>query len=76
MAFAGLWEGFKWPDSTVTRAFTIITTYANDTVGGLHDRMPVILEPEDWPTWLGEIESAEAGWRGCAEGLAGQQADD
>ena len=20
----------------------------------LHDRMPVILDPEDWPTWLGE----------------------
>jgi putative SOS response-associated peptidase YedK len=25
-------------------------------VGELHDRMPVILEPEDWPTWLEEVE--------------------
>ena len=32
-AFAGLWEGFKWPDSTVTRTFAIITTNANETVG-------------------------------------------
>ena len=30
MAFAGLWEGFKWPDGTVTRTFTIITTNANE----------------------------------------------
>ena len=22
----------------------------------LHDRMPVILEEQDWPTWLGEFE--------------------
>jgi putative SOS response-associated peptidase YedK len=29
-------------------------------VGELHDRMPVILEPEDWPTWLGEVEGDPA----------------
>jgi putative SOS response-associated peptidase YedK len=59
MAFAGLWEGFKWLDDTVLRTFTI-TTYANEVVGELHDRMPVILEPEDWPTWLGEVEGDPA----------------
>ena len=56
IAFAGLWEGFKWPDGTVLRTFTIITTNANATVGGLHDRMPVILETPDWPMWLAEVE--------------------
>ena len=60
MAFAGLWEGFRWTDGTVLRTFTIITTYANEMVGELHDRMPVILEPSDWPTWLGEVEGAPA----------------
>jgi putative SOS response-associated peptidase YedK len=39
----------------VTRTFTIITTFANETACDLHDRMPMILEPEDWPTWLGEV---------------------
>ncbi len=77
MALAGLWEGFKWSDGTVLRTFTIITTDANETVGELHNRMPVILEQQDWPTWLGEVEgdpAIETDWRGCAEGLAGQQA--
>jgi len=55
MAFAGLWEVFKWPDGTATRTFTIITTNANDTMAQLHNRMPVILERQDWPVWLGEV---------------------
>ena len=60
MAFAGLWEGFRWPDGKVLRTFTIITTYASEIIGELHDRMPVILEPPDWPTWLGEVEGDPA----------------
>jgi putative SOS response-associated peptidase YedK len=56
MAFAGLWEGFRWPDGTVTRSFAVITTAANTEIAELHDRMPVILEPADWPLWLGETE--------------------
>jgi len=58
MAFAGLWEGFKWPDGTVARTFTIVTTSASADVAGLHDRMPVILEQPGWPAWLGEAEGA------------------
>jgi putative SOS response-associated peptidase YedK len=43
MAFAGLWEGFHWPDETITRTFTIVTTNASSDVACLHDRMSVIL---------------------------------
>jgi putative SOS response-associated peptidase YedK len=57
MAFAGLWEGFCWPDETVTRSFTIMTTTLNAEMAELHNRMPVILEEADWPLWLGEIDS-------------------
>jgi len=54
LAFAGLWEGFRWSDGTVTRSFAIVTTAASAEMAELHDRMPVILEPPDWPVWLGE----------------------
>ena len=54
MVFAGLWDGWRGPDGTVLRSFTIVTTAANETLRPLHQRMPVVLEPEDWPLWLGE----------------------
>jgi putative SOS response-associated peptidase YedK len=56
LAFAGLWESFRWPDETVTRSFTILTTTPNAEMSELHDRMPVILDRQDWPVWLGETE--------------------
>jgi putative SOS response-associated peptidase YedK len=51
-AFAGLWE--RWPDpaGTPLNSFTILTTIANPLVSGIHDRMPVILKPEDYDLWL------------------------
>jgi putative SOS response-associated peptidase YedK len=61
MALAGLWEGFKWPTGEVTRSYTIVTTEANGDVAALHNRMPVILEPADWPGWLGEVEAEVSG---------------
>ncbi len=56
MAFAGLWDGWRGPDGTVVRTFTIITTQANEVLQPVHHRMPVVLEAEDWPAWLGESE--------------------
>ena len=56
MAMVGLWEGWRAPDGEVMRTFTILTTAANATMSVLHERMPVILEPEDWPKWLGEAD--------------------
>src|SRR5207245_10977278 len=44
------------PDGEVRRTFAILTTTANREMSALHDRMPVILEPEAWPVWLGEQE--------------------
>jgi putative SOS response-associated peptidase YedK len=60
LAMAGLWEGFRWPDDAVTRSFTIITTDANAEMAAIHARMPVIVEPADWPLWLGEAEGEAA----------------
>jgi hypothetical protein len=50
---AGLWENWKDPDSGEwVRTFTIITTDANELVAQLHDRMPVVIAPEDRERWL------------------------
>jgi len=49
-AFAGLWE--SWHNGREIRSATIITTDANDVVAPIHDRMPVILHPEDYDLWL------------------------
>ena len=54
LAFAGLWEGWRSPEGETLRTFTIATTTASPDMEGLHDRMPVILEPEAWPMCLGE----------------------
>ena len=34
----------------------IITTDANMLMAPIHDRMPVILDPDQWPTWLSHHE--------------------
>jgi putative SOS response-associated peptidase YedK len=52
-AFAGLWENWKDPTSSEwVRTFTILTTKPNEVVAPLHDRMPVILAPDDYDRWL------------------------
>jgi putative SOS response-associated peptidase YedK len=50
-AFAGLWERWNRGDSPIDSC-TILTTDANEMVGSIHDRMPVILNPGDYDLWL------------------------
>lgn len=55
MAFAGLWEEWRGPDRNASeplRSCTIITGLPNDAVAAIHDRMPVMLPPSAWDTWL------------------------
>lgn len=58
MALAGLWEGWRGADGAVLRSFAVLTTAASPQLRPLHDRMPVVLEPADWPLWLGETDPA------------------
>lgn len=63
-AFAGLWEHWEGEDDRgnerTINSTTIITTGANELVGEIHDRMPVILSPESYATWLDTtIQDAE-----------------
>ncbi|MBD2346547.1 SOS response-associated peptidase [Anabaena subtropica] len=50
--FAGLWEKWKAPGSEEITSCTIVTTVANELLQPIHDRMPVILAPQDYDLWL------------------------
>lgn len=51
-AMAGLWEKWKSPEGTTIYSCSVITTTPNQLVKDIHDRMPVILHPEDENRWL------------------------
>jgi putative SOS response-associated peptidase YedK len=56
--FAGLWERCKDKASgEVVRSCTIITTRPNEVCASIHDRMPVIVAPENYGNWPGEEEA-------------------
>ena len=51
MGLGGLlesWHGYE----TEIRTFTILTTNANLLMADIYDRMPVIIKPEDYSSWL------------------------
>jgi len=51
-AFAGLWEVWYSPEGDELRTATILTTEPNDFMAQIHNRMPVILHPDDFEQWL------------------------
>lgn len=51
MVFAAIWQDWG-EDRTPTCA--VVTCPANADMARIHDRLPVILDPPDWPLWLGE----------------------
>ena len=51
-AMAGLWEHWQDPAGNELESCSIIVTQANAAVAPLHERMPVILDPEHWSAWL------------------------
>lgn len=73
LCLAGLWEFWESAESgEVLESFAVIVTEANQTVAPIHDRMPVVLEPEDVPAWLSpetEPDNAKALLRPAAEGV-------
>jgi putative SOS response-associated peptidase YedK len=64
MAVAGLWSIWTNPISgehgpnEQLRTCCVVTRDANSTLASVHDRMPVVLEKEDWSLWLGEDSNA------------------
>jgi putative SOS response-associated peptidase YedK len=66
LAFAGIYE--LWRDNAVGDGdpgawlwtAAIITTRAQDDLGRIHDRMPMVIEPERWSDWLDPGQADDA----------------
>jgi putative SOS response-associated peptidase YedK len=56
-SFAGLWERWHKGGAPI-ETFTIITGEPNSLVADLHNRMPVILDPDDYDAWLTAADTA------------------
>jgi putative SOS response-associated peptidase YedK len=51
-AFAGLWDRWRNPSGNTVETCTILTTAPNALTAPVHDRMPVILDPDNYDLWL------------------------
>ena len=51
-AFAGLWDRWKDPSGNWIKTCSILTTTPNAVTSPVHDRMPVILDPDGYDLWL------------------------
>ncbi len=50
--FAGLWDAWECGDGSYLETCTILTTEPNELMQPIHNRMPVIVHPEDYDLWL------------------------
>jgi putative SOS response-associated peptidase YedK len=71
-AFAALMETWLAPDGSEIDTAALITTSAKGPIAKVHDRMPVLLKPEDFSRWL-DVKGQEP--RDVADLLSGD-ADD
>ncbi len=60
IAFAGLYDE-REEDGDILASYTILTTAPNELMATVHNRMPVILQPEDEEAWLSrEVDNPHA----------------
>jgi putative SOS response-associated peptidase YedK len=74
-AFAGLYDTWKDPDGNEVWSYTIMTTAPNAEMAGIHNRMPVILHPDDESLWLDPGLGEDKEERGVLEALLRPYAD-
>jgi putative SOS response-associated peptidase YedK len=51
-AFAGVWDVWKSPGGDEVRSFAIVTVAATEMVRPIHDRMPLVVNPQFYEAWL------------------------
>lgn len=57
-SFAGVWENWKDAEGRQWKTYSIITTEPNREMAAVHNRMPVVLHPEDEAAWLDPARSS------------------
>jgi len=62
IAFAGIWEAWMGPNGEEIESAAIVTTEASAALRPLHARMPVVVPPQSFATWLDclNVDAAEA----------------
>lgn len=51
-AFAGIWDHWLGADGSELETAAIVTMEPNPTLSQVHDRMPSIIQPENYGAWL------------------------
>ncbi|MBB2671401.1 UNVERIFIED_ORG: putative SOS response-associated peptidase YedK [Rhizobium esperanzae] len=51
-AFGGIWEVWHHPAGIEIRTFAVVTCPSNEMISAVHNRMPVVLRPENYERWL------------------------
>ena len=59
IAFAGIWQEWTKGETPMTTC-AIVTTQSNGPVSEIHHGMPLAIQPDDWPHWLGEAGKGAA----------------
>ena len=52
----GLWDTWHYGREDALATFTVLTTQPNELAATIHDRMPLIVAPQDAPRWLDRSE--------------------
>jgi len=61
VGLAGIWESWRNPeDGAWVQSFAIITTTPSIAAAAVHDRMPVVLHPDDYDAWLTTTSRADS----------------
>jgi putative SOS response-associated peptidase YedK len=59
LTIAVIWD--RWAATATTLlSFAMVTVEANKLIGTITDRMPALVQPEDWGKWLGETPATVA----------------
>jgi len=58
-SFAGIWSSWKDVEGVEFKTYSIVTTSPNEEMAGIHNRMPVILHPDEEVSWLDSAKTSQ-----------------